>query len=66
MNNGGFPPLKYILEEEKKSNIKNDKKNSKNRYFSQNIVNIQSIINTVNTTPMIVQNNNNVMIIDEI
>jgi hypothetical protein len=65
-NNGGFPPLKYIIEEEKKISKSDKSENKKNRYYSQNIVDISSIINSVNSTPMIVQNKQEVMIVDEI
>jgi hypothetical protein len=62
-NNGGFPPLKYIIDEEKKIS---NKENNKNRYYSQNIVDISSIINSVSSTPMIIQNKQEDMIVDEI
>lgn len=64
-NNGGFPPLKYIIEEDKKVQ-KKELKDKKNRYYSQNIVDISSIINSVNSQPMIVQTKQEVMIVDEI
>jgi hypothetical protein len=63
-NNGGFPPIKYIIEDKKVQ--KKELKYKKNRYYSQNIVDISSIINSVNSRPMIVESKQEVMIVDEI